>query len=139
MLLFKDYLLEFKIDTVYHVTNIDSAFNILTHDYFRTRINSETNKQGLSTTFDKNYLWGGGAIRFVLDLNKLKKNYKTEKVNSIVGVDESEILILSDSPITHCHKYIKGIDILKKKDSSYKVSYETIVNKIEEYKKVYNI
>jgi len=140
MIKLKELLENKKINKIYHVTNFDFTKNILIYDYFRTRKNVETDLRGLSTTSDKNYNWGGGGIKFVLDFKKLSRTYKYKFIDSIISkLDENEILILNDGAIKNAHKYILDIIVRKNSDNSIKVNKKEIENIISDYKKKWRI
>lgn len=118
---------------LYHVTNFESTQNILKHNYFRTSINTETGKRGLSTTTDKRYIWGQKEIRFILNTKKVKAKYKLLIVEPLKGIDdESEVLILKDGAITDANKYIDRIDISNN-------TPKKLIEQLQAYKKEYNI
>lgn len=93
---------------LYHVTDEKSAQNIMKHNYFRPSLGT-IHIKGLSTTFDPNYVWGGGDIKFVLDYQKLKKDFKLLFIDENLGIDESEIKIIHDSPIMPANKYVTNV------------------------------
>lgn len=142
MLKFNQFLKESssKIKFVYHVTKDESAKNIFKHNYFRVSKNAETGKPGLSTTYDPTYIWGGGEVRFKLDLQKIKKDFKVIGVEPLKGIpDESEILILNDGAILNIDKYIESIDIKTKsriKDDAheYGKKYNIKINEVNKFK-----
>jgi hypothetical protein len=125
-------------DVVYHCTNYEAAVNILNHDYFRST-KGKTLK-GLSTTTDKNYFWGSSDVRFVLDLDKLKKDYKIEETDEQLKsggnhLDESELVVVSDGAITSAHKYIIEIQHTPKKS----LEHGALFRALEPYCEKYNI
>ena len=141
MLKFKTFLNESNnIKYVYHSTHDNAAKNILKHNYFRVSKNVETGVPGLSTTFDSKYIWGAGDVRFKIDLNKIKKKYKTINVDTLPTIEnESEILIINDGAILNINKYIESIDV--KNNSSvidqaieYGKKYNIKINKVDKFK-----
>ena len=65
---------------------------------------------------------------------KFQKIYKTIPVESIIGVDESEILILNKGAIIDAHKYIKEIQYNKKKKPS-----KEFIDELKDYSEVFGI
>ena len=92
-------------NSLYHATTKENAKNILKHDYFRTEAGI-TGIKGLSTTFDKGYRWGSNEALFMLDYEKLKRDFELIYVNEELGVDESGIKIVSTPPIMNAKKNI---------------------------------
>jgi len=108
------------IKYVYHVTRLSSAKNILEHNYFRVS-KGTIDLPGLSTTFNKNYNWGTKEVKFVLDLQKLRKDYDLYFVDEeLNGLKENEIKICSKDggPILNAKKYIIKI-ICEKVDNDF--------------------
>lgn len=97
---------------LYHCTTRQNAINILKHNYFRTS-SGIINIKGLSTTSDFKYNWGNCEVKFVLNRDKLSKNYKLVDVDEKLGFDESEIKIVSNDGILNANKYI--VDVIYKK------------------------
>lgn len=103
---------QIKDNSLYHVTSKENAENILKHNYFRPS-SGTIGIKGLSTTFDPNYNWGNAEVKFVLDYEKLKKDYPLFHINENLGIDEKEIKVTIDEPILDASKYIKHIICLK--------------------------
>lgn len=134
-------LVKLKPHVSYHCTTFLRAANILHHNYFRSTQGQKF--QGLSTTTDKHYFWGSREVRFVLDLTRLRKDFKcidvAEDIHDGAGnkVNESEILILSDKAIEHANKYIELVEYTDdpNKMSSSQADVESFMKQIEPYKK----
>jgi hypothetical protein len=106
----KDIESKIKNNKLYHVTNIEASVNIMKHNYFRAS-RGTIGIMGLSTTFDPNYVWGRGEIKFVLDYKKLKRDFKLLFIDEgLNGVDESEIKIISNEAIMPANKYTSNIE-----------------------------
>lgn len=133
---FERYLNESKANELYHVTTYKAAKNIFTHDYLRPTINTETGKSGLSTTKSSKINWGGGGVKLVFNRLKLKK-FKLLDVESIVGVDEKEVLIVSKNIIKNVYKYLDRIEI-RNRDSSV-VSLDELKKILIPYTEKHNI
>ena len=121
---FKEYLIEspdINSKELYHFTNYESAINIFTHNYLKVFKYPESIYKGLSTTTDKTISHGSKEVLIILNHHKIKQKYKTIPINSIVGIDESEILVVSDNPIINLDKYIDFIQIfyIKHSDEVY--------------------
>jgi len=117
---------------LYHVTKFKSALNIMKHDYFR-RSKGTIGLYGLSTTTDKNYWWGSEEVRFVINKKKIGRDYKLQDVDEGLGVNESEVKVLSNKAIMNAHKYIDRIEYFS---SNKEPSFENELNK---YTKKHNL
>lgn len=117
--LYEDFNEKFTIDIVnpewiknnslYHCTTEKNAINILKYNYFRPS-KGIVGIMGLSTTFDSEYIWNSSDVKFVLDYLKLKNDYTLIYIDEKIGVDESEIKIVTETPILNIEKYIKDIE-----------------------------
>jgi hypothetical protein len=122
---------------VYHCTSYEAGINILKHDYFRATKGKHLT--GLSTTTDKHYFWGRSEVRFVLDLAQLRRDYKVEETDEKITMndrgllDESELVVVSDSAITEAHKYIIKVEYTSGQFA------KKFLEQLEEYKKKFDI
>jgi hypothetical protein len=100
---------------LYHCTRYENAANILKHNYFRPS-KGQDGISGLSTTTNPNYWWGSHEVRFVLDAKKLAQLYELKPVQETIYttghelLNESEILVVSDTAIMNALDYVKRID-----------------------------
>lgn len=120
---------------LYHVTRYENAANILKHDYFRS--SKGLRFEGLSTTTNPNYWWGEKQVRFVLDRNKLEKDYdlidEDEGLSYDTGekLDESEVVVLSNKAIKNAKKYIKIVEYKPSPKDRDFIYFLDILNKVK--------
>jgi hypothetical protein len=141
---FKQYLHETpdaSSKVAYHWTNFISSTNILKHDYFRATAGQTI--KGLSTTTDENYKWSSWHICFVLSLSEFAKDYTITPVEESIHddhgkkVDESEMVIVSDSAITQAHKYITEIRYASPRNELDKKELDIFLKQANEYSERY--
>lgn len=125
---------------LYHATNYQAARNILRHDYFRVT-EGATEVLGLSTTTDPNYWWGGREIRFVLEGNELSSRYELQGVDESLPLhgggtlSESEVVVVSDKPITDASEYILRLEYY----SDTGKWYQSFIDEAESYSHRFDI
>jgi len=128
------------VNRLYHVTNYESATNILEHDYFRTTFGGISGIRGLSTTTDPTYFWGSKDVRFIIDRNLIGRDYNLvdvdEKLIKASGkpLEEFEVVVEYDRAILNAHLYINKIEVYKYNDAlldileiyaeKYQIEYE---------------
>lgn len=155
----ENILKEALTDIVYHFTNLPSALSIVKNDtiYLQSVLGSDAENMKtkelffLSTTRQKSIEFGysqrfkDNGVRFTLDGELLKQNFKGKAVNywgELMGKhsyyngnhdfqskqhhtdNESEDRLFSTSPkIEQASKYIKRIDIVINKDNKHQLIY----------------
>lgn len=125
---------------LYHVTTYKNAINILNYNYFRPS-EGTNGLRGLSTTTDRNYWWGSREVRFVIDKKSIERYYELIDIDEGIymddgdKLDESEILIISDSAIKEIDRFIIRIEYVESKDRNY----ESFIKALNNYKDKYVI
>ena len=124
--LFEDYIIESKqVGILYHSTHIQQALSIISENsidgsYFG---NVDSEKMGLSTTRNKNFIYDRRCVQFVINGDKISNNYKIIQYDYWLGnynvsdnpqtQDEfEEIIITPKGKIKNFNDYLLCVNIL---------------------------
>ncbi len=123
-------------NVIYHFTHIMNLDLMIDDGYFLCRHNDlELNKSpyAISCTRKKNLKWG--AIRLVLDYEKIREKYSVEPVNFFgkkikkYNRQQDEERIYTNNPTFPIFKYLLRIDILSILKNDY--LFNDVIKKIE--------